>query len=129
MIGDLNAGMTAFYDWNLVLDEQGGPNHAKNYCEAPFMYNTLTGKLEERNSLSYIAHFSRYILPGARRIAFSKYTKDLELTAFRNTGNGLAVVMLNPSDSALNLYLRLDGQVAEIKLPQNSIATAVVPRE
>ena len=39
IIGDLNHGMTAFYDWNLLLDEQGGPNHVGNYCHAPFLYD------------------------------------------------------------------------------------------
>ena len=40
IIGDLNHGMCAFYDWNLLLDEKGGPNHVGNYCHAPF-YTTL----------------------------------------------------------------------------------------
>ena len=40
IIGDLQAGMCAFYDWNLLLDEKGGPNHVGNYCHAPFLYDT-----------------------------------------------------------------------------------------
>ncbi len=40
IMGDLNAGMCAFYDWNLLLDEQGGPNHVGNFCHAPFLYDT-----------------------------------------------------------------------------------------
>ena len=32
--------MTAFYDWNLLLDEQGNhTNHVGNYCHAPFLYD------------------------------------------------------------------------------------------
>ena len=35
IIGNLNEGMSVFLDWNLVLDELGGPNHVKNFCDAP----------------------------------------------------------------------------------------------
>lgn len=38
-------GMCAFYDWNLLLDEKGGPNHVKNYCHAPFLYDTQAKEL------------------------------------------------------------------------------------
>ncbi len=38
IIGDFNAGMNGFIDWNLILDRQGGPNHVGNYCDAPVMW-------------------------------------------------------------------------------------------
>lgn len=41
IIGDLNNWSEGYIDWNLVLDENGGPNHAGNFCEAPIM---LDGK-------------------------------------------------------------------------------------
>lgn len=40
MIGNLNNGMQTFLDWNLLLDEQGGPNHVGNFCDAPFLFDT-----------------------------------------------------------------------------------------
>lgn len=40
MIGNLNRGMNAFCDWNLILDEQGGSNHVGNFCDAPYLYDT-----------------------------------------------------------------------------------------
>ena len=36
ILGDLTHGATAFYDWNLLLDERGGPNHVGNFCHAPY---------------------------------------------------------------------------------------------
>ena len=32
MINDFNAGTVGFTDWNILLDERGGPNHVGNYC-------------------------------------------------------------------------------------------------
>jgi glucosylceramidase len=126
IIGNLNAGLSAFYDWNLVLDEAGGPNHVQNYCEAPFFYHTGTGVLEERCIFPYIAHFSRYIRPGARRIAFSTYTSDLEATAFQNTNGNLAVVLLNRTDGNLPVNIRLGGKLTGLLLPPRSISTGVI---
>jgi glucosylceramidase len=37
MINDLNRWTVGWIDWNLLLDEQGGPNHVGNFCSAPFL--------------------------------------------------------------------------------------------
>jgi glucosylceramidase len=126
IIGDLNNGVSAFYDWNLVLDQQGGPNHVRNFCDAPFLFHTDTGELEERTSFAYIAHFSRYIRPGARRIAFTRYSGALEMTAFRNADETIAAVFLNPADKPLPINLRLRGNLSNFVLPPQSISTGIL---
>ncbi len=60
LIGNLNHGLNAFLDWNLLLDEKGGPNHVGNLCEAPIMFDTQRGKLIYNLSYDYIGHFSKY---------------------------------------------------------------------
>jgi glucosylceramidase len=127
LIGDLNAGMTAFYDWNLLLDEMGGPNHVKNFCEAPFLFHTDTGILEERPTYAYIAHFSRYIRPGSRRIGFSKYTDALGVTAFRNPDSSIIAVFLNRTKELLPVNLRIEGKLSSFRLPPLSITTGILP--
>jgi glucosylceramidase len=126
IIGDLNAGMTAFYDWNIVLDEEGGPNHVGNFCDAPFLFNTKTGVLEERASYAYLCHFSRYIRPGSKRIAFSRYTDALEMTAFRAADGSIVTVFLNRSERLLPVYLRIAGKVSAILLPPAAISTGIL---
>ena len=44
IIGDLNAGINAYIDWNMVLDCHGGPNHKFNYCNSPIMLNCSKNK-------------------------------------------------------------------------------------
>ncbi|GHU97669.1 glycosyl hydrolase [Spirochaetia bacterium] len=126
IIGDLNAGMTAFYDWNILLDERGGPNHVGNFCDAPFLYHTDTGTLEERISYSYITHFSRYIRPGAQRIGFSRYSSDIGVTAFQNTDGTIAAVFLNQTGAAQWVNLRIEGRLTGFSLPPSSITTGVL---
>ncbi len=126
IIGNLNAGMTGFIDWNILLDEKGGPNHVNNYCDAPIMIDTKNDKFEEKLSLHYIGHFSKYIRKDAKRIAFSKYTDKLEMTAFKNADGSIVLVMLNRNEYDLPVVIRIDGKVAEFIVPQNAIVTGLI---
>lgn len=126
MIGNLNAGMCAFYDWNLVLDETGGPNHVNNLCDAPYLYDVSKKELIERNTLAYLWHFSHFILPGAVRVGFSRYTTRLDVTAFKNLDGTLVCVLLNQEEDEKTVFFRLKGQIAKVDLPPRSIATAVI---
>jgi glucosylceramidase len=125
IIGNLNAGMTAFIDWNILLDEKGGPNHVGNYCDAPIMVNTQDGQFEEKLSFHYIGHFSRYIKNQAKRIAFTKYTVKLEVTAFKNPDSSVVLVMQNRSEKDIPIALRYQGKIASLMIPQNTIVTAL----
>jgi glucosylceramidase len=126
IIGDMNHGMTAFYDWNLVLDEKGGPNHVNNFCDAPFLFHTDSGKLEERASYAYIGHFSKYIRPGAKRIALSRYSEAVETTAFENPDGSIAAVFMNQGTEPLPVILRLNGKMTKFDLPGKSISTLMI---
>lgn len=126
MIGNMNAGMNAFIDWNLLLDEKGGPNHVGNFCGAPIMCDTKNDSFEVKLAHTYIGHFSRYIMPGAVRIAYSKYTDKLEMTAFKNTDDSIAVVILNRSEEETPLGLRLNGNVMELNIAPKTISTGII---
>ncbi|BCN30641.1 glycoside hydrolase family 30 protein [Anaeromicropila herbilytica] len=126
IIGNLNHGMNAFYDWNILLDEKGGPNHVHNYCDAPFLYDTKKMKLIEQNTLAYLYHFSHYILPGAVRIAYTKYTDQLEVTAFKNTNQSIVVVILNRTLHSMQSVIRLNGEYADITMEPQSISTCEI---
>lgn len=125
IIGNLNHGMTAFIDWNLMLDEKGGPNHVKNYCDAPVMCDTINGNYAERLSFHYIRHFSRYIKKNAKRIAHTKYTDKLELTTFKNVDESVVAVMLNRNDYDLAVNVRMNGKVSGFTVPKKSIASCL----
>lgn len=127
ILGNLNAGINGSLDWNLLLDEKGGPNHVGNYCEAPIMLDG-NGGLERKGSYWYIGQFSRYIRPGAVRIETSRWCSELEVTAFRNTDGSTAVVMLNRTDAALPAYLVHNGMdlLAYIEVQPHTIVTVVL---
>ena len=125
IIGDLNHGLSLFLDWNLLLDEQGGPNHVGNYCDAPVMYDTKTGELRKNLSFDYIGHFSRFIRPGARRVGVSRFGDRIEVTAAQNPDGSVCAVAMNPSDETLSFSLRLNDRVWPVVLEGDSISTFV----
>lgn len=126
MIGNLAAGMDSFIDWNICLDEQGGPNYVGNFCEAPIICDTENKVICGKLSLHYISHFSRYIKPKARRIATTVYTNEIEQVAFLNPDGSTVVVLLNRTESEKNVSLRINGDLIDTELPPESISSIVI---
>ncbi|HEX9330759.1 MAG TPA: glycoside hydrolase family 30 protein [Anaerolineales bacterium] len=123
MINDLNHWTIGWIDWNMVLDETGGPNHAGNYCSAPIMVDTKSGEILYQSSYYYIGHFSRYIRPGANRILCTSDSDALETTAFLNPDGQIAVIVLNRTSQTLPFVLRFEDLSAFTESLPNSIAT------
>jgi len=123
MINDFNAGTVGWTDWNVLLDETGGPNHVQNFCFAPLHGDTKTGQLYYTNSFYYIGHFSKFIRPGAKRIISSSNRSDLLTTGFINEDGKVAVVVMNQGEKRIPYRLWIEGKALEITALPHSIAT------
>lgn len=126
MINDFNNGTVAWTDWNILLDQTGGPNHVGNLCFAPVHGNTVTGTLTFTNSYYYIGHFSKFIRPGAKRISTGTTSNNLTATSFKNTDGSIVIVALNDSDHAINYMLTVEGKTAQLTLPEHSIQSVIL---
>ena len=125
MINDFNSGAEGWTDWNILLDERGGPNHVGNFCFAPIHADTRTGKLIYTNSYYYIGHFSKFIRPGARRMLASPSRSMLLSTAFVNQDGTVAVVVMNPTARGGPYSIVVGAASVEISSPPHSIQTVV----
>jgi glucosylceramidase len=125
MINDFNNGMTGFTDWNILLDETGGPNHVGNFCFAPIHGDTKTGQLTYTNAFYYIGHFSKFIKPGARRVSSAASRSQLLTTAFMNEDGKTVVVVMNQGEAATPYFLWINGLAAEVNAKPHSIATLI----
>jgi len=135
IINDLNSGCTAWIDWNIVLDMQGGPNHVGNFCDAPVLADTKNGSIHYMSSYYYIGHFSKFIKPQAKRVdikidAFrTPATADgmlgnmMECCAFKNTDGSIAFVLMNRTEADI-VYL-LNGDTV-VKCPPRGIQTLIL---
>ncbi|WP_448702431.1 glycoside hydrolase family 30 beta sandwich domain-containing protein [Mucilaginibacter sp. AW1-3] len=126
MINDLNIGTVAWTDWNVLLDEKGGPNHVGNYCFAPIIADTRNGSLIYTSEYYYIGHFSKYIRPGAKRIISSASRDKLLTTAYLNPDGKIAVVVMNNGDAAIPYSLLIKGRGAAVTALPHSIATLII---
>jgi glucosylceramidase len=123
IINDLNRWTVGWIDWNLALDETGGPNHVSNLCSAPILIDTAHDRLMHQSSYFYLGHFTRFIKPGARRVLSAASRQDLESTAFVNPDSSVAVVVMNRTEAVIRFLLCLDGVKAATELPPHAIAT------
>jgi glucosylceramidase len=124
IIQDLNHWTVGWMDWNLLLDERGGPNHVGNYCSAPVLADAGRAALHFQSSYAALGHFARFMQPGAQRVLCAATREALECTAAVNPDGSVAVVVLNRSDVELDVALRLGARWAPLHLPPHAILTA-----
>jgi glucosylceramidase len=126
MINDFNQGVEAWIDWNIILNEHGGPNHAGNFCFAPIVADTKHNKLIYTNIYYYIGHFSKFVQPDAKRISAGTNRDGLLTCAFQNPDNTIVVVVMNIDDKLMNNTLFLNKQMTTIESLPHSILTIVI---
>ena len=125
MIGNFNNYCSIFCDWNLLLDEKGGPNHVGNFCDAPIMADTVNDEIYIHDSFYYIGHFSKFVKKGAVRIGSSKWTDKLDTVSFKNPDDSVVSVVLNRTEEKLDFAFSVDGKIIEAESEPRSIATYI----
>lgn len=126
MIGDFNNWCEGYLDWNIVLDETGGPNHVNNLCDAPIIADTQTDKLIFNSSFYYIGQFSKFVQEGAKRIHIEAENTGLLHIAFINPDASIVVVMQNESDRNKTVELQIKGEPFVVTVRARGIGTVVV---
>jgi glucosylceramidase len=126
MIEDLNHWSAGWVDWNILLDEKGGPNHVGNLCGAPIIADTATGDVSYQPSYYFIGQFAKFIHPGAKRVLTAMTTDKLDVTAFVNPDGSTVAVVMNPTEVPMRIDLKLGTQDSFTDAPQRSIQTVIV---
>ena len=125
-LNDLNHYSAGWTDWNLILNQQGGPNHVSNYCFSPVIADTSTGQVHYLSSYYYLGQVSKFVRPGAQRLASTSNDDDLLATSFVNPDNSIATVVLNATDNAKDVDIWMNGQAVTLHSPVHSIETIVM---
>lgn len=131
IIGCLNHFTNAIFDFNSFLNTKAGPFHNRDIGGIPSLVvdekqNTFT----PQPHYYAMAHFSRYIFPGAKIIVASCSADDdgIETTAAVNPDGTLVCVILNKTDRNRKsaLFVNQKKQSKEILLPAHSLTTVVL---
>jgi len=126
IIGTLNNWVDGWVDWNMVLNRQGGPNWAENWCAAPVIVDPDLDEVYFTPLYYTMAHFSKYIRPGAVRIGHQHTDEDLMVTAAQNPDGTIAVVLFNPEENSKSITLNLNGTSTEFSISGKAIQTVVI---
>lgn len=142
IIGDLNTGSIGWIDWNLILNEIGGPNHVDNVCDAAMQVNFSLSppRVYRHPQYYYIGHFSRFILPGSKHLLtnvqgsheyqgavrpYGKCTGDdgLQATAAKRPDGKVVVVALNCGDEHQDFKMTYGSRAVKLSLPAHGVQT------
>jgi glucosylceramidase len=127
IIGCLNNYVDGWIDWNMVLDTQGGPNWFKNWCLAPVIVDPEKDEVYFTPLYYTLAHFSKYIRPGATVIALENSDKDLQATAAQNIDGAISVIIFNEGKIKKNFKILLGDKETSISINPQAIQTIVIP--
>ncbi|WP_117884060.1 glycoside hydrolase family 30 protein [Aureibaculum luteum] len=123
MINDFNSGTVGWTDWNILLDQNGGPNHVGNFCFAPIHADTTSGELIYTPSYYYIGHFSKFIRPEAKRVSTAVSRSTLISTSFLNDDGNMVTVVMNKSDKTISYNLFVGQEKTEVEIPPHAMQT------
>jgi len=125
MINDFNNGTVGWTDWNILLDEKGGPNHVGNFCFAPVHADTKTGEIIYTPSYYYIGHISKFARPEAKRVSTVVSRSPLLSTSFINKDGQMSTVVMNNGDAEVTYNIIVRDYRTTVKIPAHAIQTLV----
>ncbi|KAJ8910784.1 hypothetical protein NQ315_015125 [Exocentrus adspersus] len=95
IIEDTNHWTSGWLDWNMALDETGGPTYINNNVDSPIIVNATADEFYKQPMYYAIGHFSKFVPRGSVRISSTQFSSDIPVTAFRRPDSGVVVVILN----------------------------------
>ena len=132
---DVEARASVWMYWNLILDEKGGPwlvspvhgNPDGNVQHAVVVIDRQAKKVTWTGTYWYLAHFSRYVRPGAVRIGVAPLEagapEGVRCLAFEPPEGGVVAQLLNSGETASKVPLVWQGRTVAVDVPARSIAT------
>ena len=133
IVSDLEVGAAAWIYWNMILDEKGGPwaispvhgNPDPNVQHPVVIINRQTKQVTYTGLYYYLAHFSKFVRPGAVRIETSGNVKGVRCVAFKTPAGGMVAQLVNSRQAGTTVRLESGGRVLRVSLPAISITTCL----
>jgi glucosylceramidase len=112
--------------WNLALDETHGPHTGGcGNCRGVVTIRA-DGTVQRNEEYFALAHASRFVRPGAWRIASTAGVEGLPNVAFRNSDDGsVALIVLNESPRPRTFVARMEGRAFRYTMPAGAVTTFI----
>lgn len=123
MVETLRHWAKAIVKWNLALDENNGPKIAGgcDTCYGVVTINQSTRRVSPRPHYYALGHASKFLRPGAVRIASS--SGNVQTVAFKNTDGSVVLYAVNSNSSGEPLKLEWNTHWVVSTIPARSIMT------
>jgi glucosylceramidase len=108
-------------EWNLATDPNFGP-HTNGGCSTCQGALTIGSFIARNVSYYIIAHASKFVRPGAIRIA-SDNEATLPNVAFKNTDGSKVLVVLNSGSAAQTFNIKFNSKIVTSTLAAGAVAT------
>ena len=126
LISCFNHHMAAEIDWNMLVDEVGGPFHDRTTgCKAVIVVDPENDEVNLEPTYYAVAHFSRFVERDAVRIGCSSLSEEIKATAFQNPNGDIVLVVLNQLHNEEELEIRLNSSAARVTFPAHSLTTYI----
>lgn len=124
LIGSTRAWATSVLLWNMALDTNYGPtNGGCSNCRGVVTIDQGNGNVTYNEEYYSLGHASRFVDPGAYRIASNSFSGDIENVAFKNPDGSKVVVAVNMGTAQKTFRIRWAGQYVDYTLPAGAVAT------
>ena len=125
IIGSSNTGSRGTLLWNLALDPKYGPHKGGcGDCRGVVTIDPASGSITRNVEYYVLAHASRFVRPGAVRVA-ATVSGGYEASAFVNADGSTAAILFRPDAALGDATIDLNGRRFAISMPKGSVATIV----
>ncbi|TMW53582.1 hypothetical protein DOY81_001346 [Sarcophaga bullata] len=129
LLQDFKHSFNGWLDWNLILDENGGPNYVNNTVDAPIIANTKNNAEFYKQPIFYaMGHFSKFIAENSKRIELkiSAVQNTLDAVGFKRPDNKIVLIIFNSAAISQDIELNDSEQgTFNINIPARSIHTII----
>jgi glucosylceramidase len=133
IFNDLEVYTSAWIYWNMILDEKGGPwsvseihgNPDPNIQHPVVIIDRHSKKVTYTGLYYYLAHFSKFVRPGAIRIKTIGSDDGVRVMAFKAPDGKIVAELMNSKREDVEVGVTFHDRVLRLKLPAISITTAL----
>ncbi|PZR16246.1 MAG: glucan endo-1,6-beta-glucosidase, partial [Flavobacterium psychrophilum] len=131
-IGNIFIGTTRNWSknvllWNLALNSNSGPTNGGCMDCRGVVTVSADGSVTKNVEYYALAHFSKFVKPGAKRVNSTNFDNSLGLqnVAFANTDGSKVLVVLNTSQTTRKFAVKIDDKKIVYSLEPTAVATIV----